>query len=250
MTGVLMIHGSTSRGRMWRGLQKHLTDRPNSAPDLLGAGDHPALQRGEAGGMRSDLEALSLLLEALPSPVDVVGHSYGGLLALHLGLMHPDRVRQVIAHEPICWSVLFDFGSDEDQKTLTDRLDLSKFLSDERGGSEAWIRALFDFWNGDGAWSALPERPRGHIMARSWKTFLEVRDAFLDKKISAALDRYPIPVRLTVGAKSPTPARRVIELMSPILPDVEVETTSGGHLAPLTHPDEVERLFSGWLADG
>ncbi|MFI6156108.1 alpha/beta fold hydrolase [Kitasatospora sp. NPDC051170] len=54
-------------------------------------------------------DALRLLDELSPGePARVFGSSSGGIVALHLLLAHPDRVRRVIAHEPPLVEVLPD----------------------------------------------------------------------------------------------------------------------------------------------
>lgn len=81
---TLLLHGLGAVGAVWRGAA--------SAPDLPGHGsagwDPPYTYRGHARAV----------LEQMPQgPVDVVGHSMGGVVALALAALAPERVRSVIA---------------------------------------------------------------------------------------------------------------------------------------------------------
>jgi len=90
--GMLLLHGFGGSADQWLPLARHL--RPDVcavAVDLPGHGRcaaPSALPTGEV--LASVLDTLDAL--GLRGPVGVVGHSLGGLLALHLALEHPQRV--------------------------------------------------------------------------------------------------------------------------------------------------------------
>ncbi len=65
--------------------------------DLRG---HGRSERAPAGyGVRSMTADLAALSADLPGPIDVVGHSWGGLVALRFALDHPERVRRLVIVE-------------------------------------------------------------------------------------------------------------------------------------------------------
>ena len=83
MNTTLMIHSSGLSSRQWGRLSEAL---PGScvAPDLHG---YPAGPRWDGGPALSlDLDYLVSTLDGIEGPVDVIGHSYGGSLALLLAL--------------------------------------------------------------------------------------------------------------------------------------------------------------------
>lgn len=65
--------------------------------DLRGHGRSDRARTGyDVATLAGELAAVAA---ALPSPIDVVGHSWGGLVALRFALDHPDRVRRVAVVE-------------------------------------------------------------------------------------------------------------------------------------------------------
>lgn len=96
---VLVVHGVTGHGRRWRPLaEDHLPDLRVVAPDLLGHGHSswaaPWTAERQVDGL------LAVLDEHADGPVVVVGHSYGGALALRLAATAPERVRGLVLLDP------------------------------------------------------------------------------------------------------------------------------------------------------
>lgn len=92
---VLAIHGLTGHGRRWEVLSENrLPDVSVVAPDLLGHG-------------RSSWDApwtidanVAALADLLDEPVVVVGHSFGGAVALSLAAARPDLVTSLVLLDP------------------------------------------------------------------------------------------------------------------------------------------------------
>src|SRR5688500_4532898 len=103
---VLLVHSGGFTSRQWRKLAALLApDRRVLAPDLIGYAADTRWPVGEPFHFRQDLEALAAVLADEP-PAHVVGHSYGGFLALQLALIHPDRVRSLAVYEPVAFGIL------------------------------------------------------------------------------------------------------------------------------------------------
>lgn len=97
---VLAIHGVTGHGRRYAGLaETALSDRRVLAVDLRGHGRSGWEAPWDAATHVADLsETLDAM--GIDEPVDVVGHSFGGLLALTLLRDHPERVRRLVLLDP------------------------------------------------------------------------------------------------------------------------------------------------------
>ncbi|AEV70985.1 lysophospholipase [Mycolicibacterium rhodesiae NBB3] len=94
-TQVLAIHGLTGHGKRWQTLAtQHLSDVRMSAPDLLGHGSS-----SWAAPWTIDANATALA-ELLDSPAVVVGHSFGGAVALQLAASRPELVSALILLDP------------------------------------------------------------------------------------------------------------------------------------------------------
>ena len=95
---VLAIHGLTGYGGRWRQLAGHLPEIAIAAPDLLG---HGRSSWAAPWTIDANATALARLLDdEADTPVLVVGHSFGGALALHLAAVRPDLVAALLLLDP------------------------------------------------------------------------------------------------------------------------------------------------------
>jgi lipase len=96
---LLAIHGLTGHGQRWQRLATgHLPDISVAAPDLLG---HGRSSWAAPWTIDANVTALAGLFDDdTDAPVVVVGHSFGGAVALHLAAAHPDRVGALVLLDP------------------------------------------------------------------------------------------------------------------------------------------------------
>ncbi len=95
---VLALHGLTGHGQRWRHLADHLPDIAVAAPDLLG---HGRSSWAAPWTIDANVSALAALLdEEGTTRVLVVGHSFGGGLAMHLAAARPDLVAGLLLLDP------------------------------------------------------------------------------------------------------------------------------------------------------
>jgi lipase len=96
---VLAIHGLTGHGQRWqRFAAEQLPELPVAAPDLLG---HGSSSWAAPWTIDANVGALSALLEQQAEvAVLVVGHSFGGAVALHLAAAHPELVAALVLLDP------------------------------------------------------------------------------------------------------------------------------------------------------
>ncbi|MEJ3655886.1 alpha/beta hydrolase [Actinomycetes bacterium KLBMP 9759] len=96
---VVVLPGALNYGEVWRDVAEQLAaeytfllvDRRFYAPS--GAGPVPSSFAAETADVRA-------MIEAAGEPVHLLGHSYGGLLALHAALADPSGIRSLLLYEP------------------------------------------------------------------------------------------------------------------------------------------------------
>ena len=94
-TPTLLLHGVPQTAMCWSGLVPALaSDRVVLAPDLKGLGQSEAREPYDVATLVAELAAL--VLHEVDGPVDVVGHDWGGSLALGLAGARPDLVRRLV----------------------------------------------------------------------------------------------------------------------------------------------------------
>jgi lipase len=96
---VLAIHGLTGHGQRWQTLAtRHLSEFAILAPDLIG---HGRSSWAAPWTIDSNVAALADLLDTdAEGPVVVVGHSFGGALALSLAAARPELVAALVLLDP------------------------------------------------------------------------------------------------------------------------------------------------------
>jgi lipase len=93
---ILAVHGLTGHGQRWRTLAtRHLPEVAIAAPDLIG---HGRSSWAAPWSIDANIGALAGLLDA--GPVVVVGHSFGGAVALNLAAARPDLVTALVLLDP------------------------------------------------------------------------------------------------------------------------------------------------------
>lgn len=174
--------------------------------------------------------------------VDLVGSSFGAVVALHFATTYPDRVRTLTLFEPPAFWILSEAEYDRDpalreMRELTSDMTTSAAPSDEQ---------LYRFRCLLG--SCPPEIPNHSDLARAeWDAsrFAMRGLAALtahneDRARLAQLDR---PVLLLTGTQTVPFHRRINELLARAIPAVETAELPGGHSAPRTSPNAFnERL--------
>ena len=91
---VVLLHGQPGSGASWRPVVDLLRDDHRVlAPDRPGYGGNRAPATGFPGNARA---VVALMEEAGASPAVVVGHSWGGGVAIAMARDHPDAVRGLV----------------------------------------------------------------------------------------------------------------------------------------------------------
>ena len=232
-------------GRQWRRLKERLQDSYRVlTPDFLGSGSMPPWPDSQPFSFELDGHHIASQLEG---KFHVVGHSYGGLIALWLARQQPERILSLSVHDAVAFGVLHAVNDAEGLSDLERVATLPIFLDEQEGGGEAWWEAFVDYWNGSGSWRALPDPARAAFLERGRKVYREVRSLSLDRTPAEAYAHIQAPCQLIYGQHSPAAARRVATLIAQALPHGRLLQLSGaGHMGPITH----EAAFADYVLQG
>ncbi|OBG83419.1 alpha/beta hydrolase [Mycobacterium sp. E3298] len=95
---VLALHGLTGHGRRWQQLAGLLPEITFAAPDLIG---HGRSTWAAPWTIDANVAAMAALLDdQAEAPALVVGHSFGGGLAMQLAAARPDLVAALLLLDP------------------------------------------------------------------------------------------------------------------------------------------------------
>jgi pimeloyl-ACP methyl ester carboxylesterase len=246
-TPVVLLHSGGLSSRQWGRLVDRLaTEHRVISPDFLGYGRSSPWPRDQEFHFILDVLAIEALLRSVAEPVHIVGHSYGGFIALLVALHQPGRVRSLALFEPVAFGVLHSRNDAAARASLAEAGIEDSLTDSATGGQEPWLREFVDYWSGPGAWAGLPEAARASFRSVGWKLFGEVRSLLLDRTPHQAYATLAVTTLLLSGETSPLAARRVIAHLADVIPGARALTVAGaGHMAPITHADQVNQ----WIAD-
>ena len=243
--GVVCVHSNASSAGQWRALMEMLAPKFHVlAADSYGAGKSPP--RPPNTMLRDEVALLEPVFARAGDPFALVGHSYGGAVALVAAALHPKRVRALALYEPTLFALVERETPREVDGIRNTVVTAVSWL--RKGDAAAAARTFIDFWMEPGAFDRMPERNR-EVIAAAGADVDEWRKALFDEPTpTEAFARLEVPVLLVTGSRSPRSSRSVVELLARTLQRVEVvELEDCGHMAPVTHPDRLNGAIARFL---
>jgi pimeloyl-ACP methyl ester carboxylesterase len=245
---VILVHSSVSGARQWRRLMEDLKDRFRvRAVNLFGYGKTPPWQSGE----RQSLDDQAGLVEAaLPADADeifIVGHSFGGSVAMKAAARLAGRVTRLVLLETNPVYLLAQSGRTAAFAEAMAMRDCVKTF----GALGQWEKAaerFADYWGGAGSWASMPPERRDAFAQALKPNFFEW-DAVTDEVTPLAEWARLLPRKTLVVSDPNTvlPIREIAALLRDVGPMWTHKEVSGGHMAPLTRPDLINPLIASFL---
>lgn len=247
--GVVCIHSNAGSSGQWRALMDLLAPRFHVlAADTYGAGKSPPWPRERKVSLRDEVELLDPVFARAGERFSLVGHSYGGGIALIAAIVHRQRLRAMALFEPSLFALVEQESASPNDVDGIRGTVAASVAALKAGDAAGAARCFIDFWMGPGSFDRMPERVQT-ATAYSVRDIQGWKDALFGEptplEAFAGLD---VPVLLMVGAKSPLSSRAVAQRLARVLPQVEVVELEGlGHMGPVTHPDVVNVRIAAFL---
>jgi pimeloyl-ACP methyl ester carboxylesterase len=240
---VVLLHSSASSSAQWRALAAQLSDRYRVlTPDLYGYGASAHWSGQAPFTLAHEAEIVHALLDQVGAQAHLVGHSYGGAVALHAARTRGGRFRSLVLIEPVAFYLLADRA---EIGAVARRVQQAVASGDYLGG----CRDFYEYWSGSGSWDAVPAARRNAMAPLMAKVAIEFHAAFAEPAGLADHRRIAVPTLLLLGEHSPRPTRRICELLAATLGDARLRIVEGaGHMSPLTHRDTVNALVAEHLS--
>ncbi|HUY22193.1 MAG TPA: alpha/beta hydrolase [Acidimicrobiales bacterium] len=216
---VVLVHGSLDRGASFARVVRRLEGIHVVTYDRRGY--HHSRAMPLARSLAAHVADLVALVG--DGPAVVVGHSYGGDVAIGAALEAPDAVRAVGAFEPpLPWMPWWP------RRTAS-----SITGEDPATFAEGFFRRVV----GDAGWDRLTDQARAARRADGPALVAELADLRRHRS-PLDLSRLHAPLVLGRGGRSVPHHRRAIDALVELVPDADVvEIPGSAHGAPLSHPD-------------
>lgn len=248
---VIALHCSGADAGQWRYLGGALGGGYELlAPEHYGCESTGPWTGGHAFTLADEAARSIALINECEGKAHLVGHSYGGGVALHVALARPERIASMALYEPSAFHLLRQMHGDgveafAEITSIARRTCEGVVTGDYRGAASAFV----DYWNGPGAWDAL--RPVGQQALIRWspKAPLDFRALIEEPTAVHAYRALSFPVLILSGEHAPLPTRVIVQGLSHLLPACRLLTVDGaGHMGPLTHAPEVSALVVHHIA--
>ncbi len=185
-------------------------------------------------------------------PVFLVGHSWGGYLAMHVAAAHPERLLGLVVVDPL--GAVGDGGESDMGRIMDERIPVEAAARaaelDERamrgeGSAGDAMEALSIVWP---AYFATPaQAPPMPVMSLALACYSEtwesIHGELAAQTIATGLGRFRAPTVFVLGAGSPIPPRHGVASAA-LIPGAETDILEGcGHFPWLERPGVIRRAL-------
>ncbi|SEC92720.1 Pimeloyl-ACP methyl ester carboxylesterase [Rhizobiales bacterium GAS191] len=246
---VMLVHSSVSGARQWRRLMDYLKDEFHvRAVNLFGYGGTPPWSIDAPQSLDDQARLVETALPTNADTVCLVGHSFGGSVAMKLAARLPGRVTRLVLLETNPFYLLEQSGRAD---AFAEAMDLRNCIK-TFGALGEWTTAaerFADYWGGAGSWQQMPAERR-KAFAEALKPNYFEWDAVMNETtpVEQWAQLLPSSTLLVCDPNTVFPIREITAILRRSCPGwTYKEIAGGGHMAPLTRPDLINPLVRSFL---
>jgi pimeloyl-ACP methyl ester carboxylesterase len=254
---VIALHCSGSTGQQWQKLRQALgpTFRVIS-PDLIGCGDTSHWSGERPFKLTDEARPIVEIIDDwngsvhLVGKFGLVGHSYGGGVALRVAVERPARIASLSLYEPTAFHVLNAAGEDG-QVALKEISVLAAEIRRLVATGAEWAAARFfvDYWNHAGMFEALKPDAQVDLVRYMPKACLDFSALIEERVPLVAYQRLRVPLRLMIGEHAPLATELLARKLSLVMNPGALRVVAGaGHMGPQSHSSIVVKMIIEHIA--
>jgi pimeloyl-ACP methyl ester carboxylesterase len=239
-TSIIALHCSLGSGRQWNRFVEDAGSRYRViAPDISGYGNCPKPVAWPKT-LGQEVQLLSDALAAAVGPVHLVGHSYGGAIALKLATALSRRVRSLTLIEPVLPTMLLESASDRPLYEQFLRLGHAVFLDVWTAAPGEALDKFLEYWRGSEPAEELPPKIRARMIEQVAKLAYEFTALFAEDHVATSAASIDVPTLVYSGGLSPAMTQRIASRLASIIPSVETRhLPAAGHMLAISHAETI-----------
>ena len=223
---VVLVPGSCSTGAAWRPIIAAWNEQFRSVTtSLLGYGATVERRAADDADISCNAEVVESVIRRTGSRPHLVGHSFGGLVALAVALRGRVPLASLVIIEAPAVDILREQNEMQHYQTFR-QMSASYFADFTNGHSEA-IASMIDFYGGAGTFASWPLKLRAYAARTTPVNVLDWGDAFGFALSAASLASLNIPLHVVSGGSSPPAVQRANALLAQF-PERAIFTTIEG----------------------
>jgi pimeloyl-ACP methyl ester carboxylesterase len=214
---------------------------------LLGYGGTAERRTAPDADLLHEVEMLEAVIRHTAAPVHLVGHSFGGLIALVVAIRAKVPLLSLTIAEAPAAEILRSMG--EYRHYLAFRKMTDVYFAAFQDGETTAIEAMIDFYGGAGTFAGWPQRVRAYAVATTPVNILDWESAYGFELTPDLLAAIEVPTLVLWGADSHPAAQRANALLAQCIPNAALATLAdAAHFMILTHPKQVAELITQHVA--
>ncbi|WCE32183.1 alpha/beta fold hydrolase [Vibrio sp. SCSIO 43137] len=242
---LVLIHGSFATTSSWKRMVEKLSEQYHCiCVKLPGHCGTPDPRDFIAPDIETELSLIEqIIVNTTNRPVHIIGHSFGGVVALSLALKQSVPVSKVTLFEPVAVWVLH-LMQDREKVAVVDQF-LAHYRESAALKKPDCSGMVIDFWAGAGAFAELPDfirqgmEPLVKNNLRHWQLTLSAGTTKSDIK------QCQTPFHIICGTESNPVTRSIAHHLNQQLPDCKTSQIEGAsHFLITSHPNECLSLLA------
>jgi pimeloyl-ACP methyl ester carboxylesterase len=236
--------GSCSTGAAWRPIISQWENGFSYVTtSLLGYGGTAERRTALDTDIAHEVEILEAVIRRAARPVHLVGHSFGGPVALADALRGQAPLPSLVIIEAAAPGILRCMGELWHYRAFRDMTD--SYFGAFRAGETTAIESMVDFYGGVGTFASWPQRMRNYAVETTAINILDWAGAYGFQPTQATLAAVEVPATVVWGGASHPAVQRANELLGHCMTNASTVTIAGAaHFMLATHAKEVARLLA------
>ena len=240
---IVLVPGSCSTGAAWNPVVAAFHGQYHCVTtSLLGYGATAERRTSQDASILHEVDVIERVLRQAGSPVHLVGHSFGGLVALAVALRGHAPLASLTILEAPAAEILRACGEEQHYRAFRQMTDA--YFADFEGNNKEAIAAMIDFYGGVGTFASWPPRVRAYAIETTAVNILDWKSAYGFPLQPTDLGAVNLPTLISYGSMSHPAARRANFLLGEFMDPADVVPINGAaHFMIATHAKEVGRLI-------
>lgn len=233
---IVFVHGSFANTATWKKIIAELSkDRRCIAIKLPGHCGTPDPEDMVTPTLETEFSIIkSAIREQVAGPVHLVGHSYGGVVALELALKGSVGLTHLTLFEPVTVGILGPTGETEADQQV--KSFVSQYRAAVAGEEPYACGRIIDFWGGAGSFKSMPQAlqdgmvPLTRNNIRHWDLCQTFHQPI------SAVESFAVPTTVVTGSASNPIAQTIAKQLHRHLPNSTLHTIDdASHFMVTTH---------------
>jgi pimeloyl-ACP methyl ester carboxylesterase len=246
---LLMVHAANNHGGQWDTVREALGDGYRYLlPDLYDSGMTAPWPFDRDLNFDDEADIVLAVMNAAAEPAHLVGHSYGGAVALRAAIRNQAMVRSLTLIEPGGCPLLAAAGRQREYDEYVRVMHAFLDAADSGDLVTAW-RDFLNYYRCDPyAWDRLDPDTQSKVLSKTETQRQVYRAQMSNPTTLQELHALQIETLVITGGETTAPERGVCCVLDEHLPNARLHTIpDAGHAMPLTHPADVANALLKYI---